>query len=181
MMVGYISNVSKNIGQIIFPVETTSGINKNYFEKDLMILSFPDSICRNKLRGDFVSISKAEILKIAPWPEKFSGTESLRHFKINEKWDQLFINKKALIYHDNHNQNETSGLKIVKNIKLQIRGTKKLISRYKNVWIKKSNRQYHRRWSCCYCGRLCVLRSCSALGQSKIDWDRWKRLRVSVG
>jgi len=145
-MVNEIIKTDKKVSQVIFPVITASGNNRSqtYCKDKSFRIDYPENICRTRIRGDFFSITKKSIVKQLRWPEEYYGMESLRHFRMYEKYSLIYVNKPMMIYNDSHENNQTSAANLLKRTKELEKGTKLLIHRYKNVWIKNCKRTYGR-------------------------------------
>ena len=109
MMVEDIQKTPKSIGAVGYSsVDGYTRKNFTYLKTSPLIVSYLDSIKGSSFRGEFISIQKIEILMYSKWPEKISGYEALRHWKINKHFDFLLFSKPARIYYRDRKDNLTS-------------------------------------------------------------------------
>jgi len=168
MMVSEAEKMPKKVAKVNFPVVAESGIKKSFLKSDRMRLSLRELLCRSHTRGEFVCIQRAETLKMASWPEKFSGVENLRHFRVVEKYDSFYINRPALRYFDNNADNETSGDGFLKKIDGVVAGTEKFLARYRKYYKKWCPRRYGENLA-----KWCFLSSLSPK-YAKNAWKIWR-------
>ena len=142
LMVNEIINTPDSVGTVAFAVVTTSGITKSYIGLDRLTVFYPESVCRKRVKGEFLSIQKRKAALSVEWPAQYRGIESLRHYKISEKFGTLFIDKPTRVYFDDRSDNETGAENMLKNIPVLIAGTIEILKRYKLVWKIHNKQQY---------------------------------------
>ena len=143
MMVEDIQKVPKNVGAVGYSsLDSITRKNLTYLESSPLIVTYLDSIKGATFSGEFISIQKIEILKYSKWPEKTSGYEAIRHWKINKHYDYLLYSKPARIYYRDRKNNLTSPETTVKRSLKMAEGIDLLLKNFGTDMMQHAKSKY---------------------------------------